>query len=61
MLLLLELAAMGEMLLGTSSREALPSLILAWDEVSAGWGGSSCFHDGDMKITAVVSLLGDEC
>ena len=61
MLPLPEPAAMGEMLLGTSPREASPSLILAWDEVSAGWGRSSGFHGGDVKITAVVGLLGDEC
>ena len=61
MLLLLELAAMGEMLLGASSREASLSLMLAWDEVSASWGGSPGFCGGDVKITAVVGLLGDEC
>ena len=56
MLPLPETAAMGEMLVGTSSREASPSSILAWDEVSAGQGRSSGFHGEHVKITAVVGL-----
>ena len=54
-------AAIGEILEGISSMEASPSLMLAWDEVLAHQGGPSGFCGGDMKITAVVGLLGDEC
>ena len=36
MLPLPEVAVIGEMLAGISSREASPSSRLAWDEVSAG-------------------------
>ena len=48
MLPLLEMAAIGEMLAGISSMEASPSLMLAWDEVLAGWSRSSCFCGGDV-------------
>ena len=60
-LLLLETAAIGEMLVGISSREASPSSMLAWDEVSAGGGRPPCFHGGDVRATVVVGLLGDDC
>ena len=60
MLLLLELAAIGEMLVGISSREASPSLMLAWDEVLASWVRPSDFHGRDVKTTAVVGPLGDK-
>ena len=42
-LLLLEMAAIGEMLAGMSSREASASLTLAWDEVLTAWSGPSGF------------------
>ena len=60
-LLLPEMAAIGEMLAGISSREASPSSMLAWDEVSAGSSRPSGFHGRDMRTTAVVGLLGDDC
>ena len=56
-----ETVAVGEMLAGISSREASHSSMLAWQEVSAGWGRSSGFCSGDVRTTAVVGLLGDEC
>ena len=49
------------MLAGISSREASPSSMLAWDEVLAGGGRPSVFHGGDIRTTAVVGLLGDDC
>ena len=61
MLPLPETVVIGEMLAGISSREASPSSRLAWDEVLAGQGKSSGFCGGDVKITAVVGHLGDEC
>ena len=42
-LLLLEMAAIGEMLVGMSSREASASSMLAWDEVVTALGGPSGF------------------
>ena len=57
MLLLPEMAAIGEMLAGISSKEASPSSMLAWDEVSAGSSRPSGLCGGDMRTTAVVSLL----
>ena len=59
-LLLLEMAAIGEMLVGMSSREASASSTLTWDEVLTAWSGPSGFLDGVMRPTAVVDLLGDE-
>ena len=58
---LLEMAAIGEIWAGISSREASPSSMLAWDEISAGSGRPSDFHCRDMRTTAVVGLLGDDC
>ena len=43
MLLLLEMAAIGEMLVGKSSREAFASLTLTWVEVLTAWSGPSGF------------------
>ena len=60
-LLLLETTAIGEMLVGMSSREASASSMLAWDEVSTAWSGPSGFWGGVMRTTAVVGLLGDDC
>ena len=60
MLLLLETAAIGEMLVGVSSREASTSSMLAWDEVLTALSGLSGFWGGVVRTTAVVSLLGDE-
>ena len=60
-LLLPETAAIEEMLVGISSREASPSSVLAWDEVSAGGSRPSVFHGRDVRTTAVVGLLGDDC
>ena len=59
-LLLLEMAAIGEMLARTSSREASTSLTLAWDEVLTARSGPSGFQGGVMRTAAVVGLLGDE-
>ena len=59
-LLLLETAAIGEILVGMSSREVSASLTLTWDEVSTAWTGPSGFQVGVMRTTAVVGLLGDE-
>ena len=61
MLLLPEMAAIREMLAGISSREASPSSMLAWDEVSAGGSRPSGLCGRDMRTTAVVSLLGGDC
>ena len=58
---LLEMAAIGEMLAEISSREASPSSMLAWDEVSAGGSRPSGLHGRDMRTTAVVSLLEGDC
>ena len=55
------MAAIGEMLVGISSREASPSSMLAWDEVSAGCSRPSGFCGKDMRISPVVGLLGDKC
>ena len=60
-LLLPEMAAIGEMLAGISSREASPSSMLAWDEVSAGGSRPSGLHGRDMRTTAVVTLHGGDC
>ena len=35
--------------------------MLAWDEVLAGGGRPSGLHGGDVRTTAVVSLLGGDC
>ena len=61
MLLVLETAAIGEMLAGMPSREASVALTLAWDEVSTGQSGPSGFWGGVMWTTAGLGLLGDEC
>ena len=61
MLLVLEMAAIVEMLVGMSSREASASLALAWDEVLTGRSGPSGFWGGVMRTTAGVGLLGDDC
>ena len=61
MLLPPEVAAIGEMLGGISSREASLSSRLAWDEVSAGGSRLPCFCGGDVGANAVVGLLGDNC
>ena len=42
--LLSEMAVIGEMLVGISSREASPPSMLAWDEVLDGGGRPSGFH-----------------
>ena len=55
------MAAVGEMLAVMTSREASPSSMLAWDEVSAGGRRPSNFHGGDVRTSAVVDLLGDDC
>ena len=60
-LLLLEMAAIGEMLAGISSREASPSSMLAWDEASADSSTSSGLCGRDVRTTAVVSILGGDC
>ena len=57
----LETAAIGEMLMGMSSREASAVLVLAWDEVSTGWGGPSGFWGGVVGTATGVGLLGDKC
>ena len=57
---LLEMAAIGEMVAGISSREASPSSMLAWDEVLAGSSRPSGLCGGDMRTTTVVSLLGGD-
>ena len=61
MFLVLEMAAIGEMLVGMSSREASVASALAWDEVSTGQSGPSGFWGGVMGTTAGVGLLGDQC
>ena len=61
MLPVLEMAAIGEMLVGMSSREASTTLALACDEVSTVWYGPSGFWDGVMGTATGVDLLGDEC
>ena len=58
---LLYAAAMGETLAGLLSREASPSSILAWEEVSTGRGGASDLWDGDMTASAVVAFPMAEC
>ena len=60
-LLVLEMATIGKMLAGMSSREASVTLVLTWDEMSTGWSGPSGFWGGAMGTTAGVGLLGDEC
>ena len=60
-LLLPEMAAIGEMLVGVSSREASPLSMLAWDEVSAGGSRPSGLGGRDVRTTAVVALLGGNC
>ena len=42
-LLVIEMAAIGEMLVGMSSRKASAALALAWDEVSTGQSDPSGF------------------
>ena len=56
-----EMAAIGEMLAGIPSREASPSSMLAWDEASASGSRPSGLHSREVRTTAVVSLLGDDC
>ena len=60
-LLLPEKAAIGEMLVGISSREASPSSMLAWDEVLASSSRPYGLCGGDVRTTAVVTLLGGDC
>ena len=60
MLLLLETAAIGEMLVGMSSRKGSASSALTWDEVFTVWSGPSDFWGGVMRTNVVVGLLGDE-
>ena len=57
----LEMAAIGEMLVGMSSREASATSVLTWDEVSAGQSGPSGLWGGVMGTTTGVGLLGEEC
>ena len=59
-LLLPEMAAVGEMLAGISSRRLPPSM-LAWDEVSAVSSRPPGLCGEDMRTTAVVGLLGGDC
>ena len=61
MLLVLETAAIGEMLVWMSSREASATLALTWDEVSTDWSGPSGLWGEVVGTTTGVGLLGDEC
>ena len=61
MLLLPEMAAIGEMLAGISSGEASPSSMLAWDEVLAVGSRPSGLCSRDVSTIAVVVLLGGVC
>ena len=61
MLLLLEMAGIGKMLVGMSSREASASSMPTWYEVLTARSGPSGFWGGVMRTIAVVGLLGDEC
>ena len=56
-----ETAAIGEMLVGISSREVSTSSMLVWEEVLAGSSRPSGFCGRDVRTTAVLSLLGDDC
>ena len=47
---------MGETLAGLLSREASPSSILAWEEVSTGRGGASDLWDGDGTASTIVAF-----
>ena len=58
---LLYAAAMGETLTGSLLREASPSSILAWEEVSTGRGGASDLWDGDMTTSTVAAFPMAEC
>ena len=60
-LLLLYVAAMGETLAGIPLREASPSSILAWEEVSTGRGGASDLWDGDVTASTVAAFTTGEC
>ena len=60
-LLLPEMAAIGKMLVGISSREPSPLSKLAWDEVSVRGSRPSGLCGRDMRTTAVVALLGGDC
>ena len=55
------MAAMGKMLVGISSSKASPSSMLAWDEVLGGGSRPSGFCGRDVRATAEVGLLGDDC
>ena len=61
MLLVLETAAIGEMLAGMSSREPSAAMALTWDEVSTAQSDPCGFLGGVMGTTVGVGLLGDEC
>ena len=58
---LLYAAAIGEMLVGTSSREASASSMVAWDDVSTGGSEAPDFWGGDIVTAAVVIFLREEC
>ena len=64
MLLDLVVMAMGEMVVGTSSRDAsaisTSSRVLTWDEVSASLGSSFGLWGGGVSMTTGFSLLGVE-
>ena len=53
---LLYVAAMGEMLAGLLLREASPSFILAWEEVSTDRSGASDLWDGDVTVSTVAAF-----
>ena len=58
---LLYSAAVREMLVGTSSREASASSMLAWDEVLMGQSETSDFWGGNTMTTTVVIFPREEC
>ena len=58
---LLYVAAMGETLTGLLLREASPSSILPWEEVSTSGVGASDLWDGDMTASAVAAFPVAEC
>ena len=58
---LLYSVAIGEMLAGTSSREASTSSMLAWDEVLMGQSETSNFWHGDAMTATVVIFPREEC
>ena len=67
MLPVLETAAIGEMLVGMSSREASASSMLTLEEVSTGQNRPSGFWDGVMRSLpeydrgVQASEVGDKC